>query len=180
MQQRVTELREWGNLGVEIQPGEDRRSAKERKLAATAYLATVPTKLVTVPILDGLGANAWETMIRRARVLFNTDEGQSLRVDLATAREARGGLAVFFDEIVKFMNEEGQKGSGRSDLGPSTERSRNEIIRLGNREVTRKCRAQRRLFRVSASLATTKIRFSIPEDDPSGRCKLTYIASGSA
>lgn len=107
---RVVELRESGNAGVEIQPGEDRRSTKERNRAAVAYFSTLPTKLIAVPIIDGLGASAWETLIRRARVLFNTDEGQSLRVDLAAAREARGGLALFFDEVARFMNEEGEKG----------------------------------------------------------------------
>lgn len=49
-----------------------KRTWPERGLHMTEYIATQPTKIATLPILDGLGTEAWDIMLRRTRTLFDS------------------------------------------------------------------------------------------------------------
>lgn len=46
------------------------RDTGERVMRCTEYVVTSPTKIATLPILDGLGTEAWNIMLRRTRTMF--------------------------------------------------------------------------------------------------------------
>ncbi len=46
------------------------RSRMERSVHLVEYFVTQPTKIVTLPLLDGLGTEAWDIMLRRTRTMF--------------------------------------------------------------------------------------------------------------
>lgn len=123
---------------IKIQQGFDRRTARERGWAVTGYIGTVPTKLLSVPIIDGFGANAWETLIRRARVLFHTDEEMSIsRVKYRSLDPSSngklqplGGLSIFLRQLSQFLARDDQKNWEITIIGHSMGAIvANEIIR---------------------------------------------------
>ena len=52
------------------QPEGDARSSLERSVRLTEYIVTLPTKIATLPLLDGMGTEAWDIMLRRTRTMF--------------------------------------------------------------------------------------------------------------
>ena len=101
---------------ITIHAGRDLRTASERRTASVGYVATLPTKLVTVPVIDGLGSSAWETLIRRARVLFHTDEEMSISrvqyraLDPSSKGELHplGGLSIVMRRVATFVATDGR------------------------------------------------------------------------
>ncbi|MCA1733656.1 MAG: alpha/beta hydrolase, partial [Acidobacteria bacterium] len=71
--------------------------------ASGAVWTYLPVKLLTAPLLDGLGRPAWETMIRHVKVGFHQDGGPRQEEDLAAgpegsiyeAEQGYGGVARF-------------------------------------------------------------------------------------
>jgi hypothetical protein len=48
----------------------DKRSWTDRNCRFVEYIITLPTKILTLPILDGMGTEAWDIMLRRTRTMF--------------------------------------------------------------------------------------------------------------
>ena len=46
------------------------RSVVNRGIHLTEYVVTLPTKIVSLPLLDGMGSEAWDIMLRRTRTMF--------------------------------------------------------------------------------------------------------------
>ena len=46
------------------------RSVVNRGIHLTEYVVTLPTKILSLPLLDGLGSEAWNIMLRRTRTMF--------------------------------------------------------------------------------------------------------------
>lgn len=46
------------------------RSVMNRSIHLTEYVVTLPTKIVSLPLLDGMGTEAWDIMLRRTRTMF--------------------------------------------------------------------------------------------------------------
>ena len=46
------------------------RSVVNRSIHLTEYVVTLPTKIVSLPLLDGLGSESWDIMLRRTRTMF--------------------------------------------------------------------------------------------------------------
>ena len=46
------------------------RTWTERSVRFTEYVVTTPTKVATLPLIDGLGTESWEMMRRRTRTMF--------------------------------------------------------------------------------------------------------------
>jgi hypothetical protein len=61
-----------GKLPDNFLAGDDRRSLGERARYAAMYALTFPVKyLVASPIIDGLGTNSWDNMLRRTGTMFD-------------------------------------------------------------------------------------------------------------
>jgi hypothetical protein len=48
----------------------NKRTWTERNVRFTEYILTIPTKIATLPLLDGMGTEAWDIMLRRTRTMF--------------------------------------------------------------------------------------------------------------
>jgi len=46
------------------------RSVVDRSVHFTEYIVTLPTKIISLPLLDGMGSEAWNIMLRRTRTMF--------------------------------------------------------------------------------------------------------------
>ncbi len=46
------------------------RSTLNRGIHLTEYVVTLPTKIVSLPLLDGLGSESWDIMLRRTRTMY--------------------------------------------------------------------------------------------------------------
>jgi hypothetical protein len=46
------------------------RSVANRTIHFTEYVVTLPTKIVSLPLLDGMGSEAWDIMLRRTRTMY--------------------------------------------------------------------------------------------------------------
>lgn len=94
---------------IAISVGEDLRRCPEMVLSLVSYVITVPSRLLLNPVVDSFGTSAWETMLRRTRVLFNRDdefyhphseltEGSGERL---TEIPRRGGISIFLRRLEK-------------------------------------------------------------------------------
>lgn len=120
--QRLT-MKYEGDLGnghdqIAIKLGNDRRTPREFWRAGAGYTLTLPTKLLSVPIIDGLGSSAWETLIRRSRVIFHTDEEMSVSRVRFRALDPKhpgelvplGGGSMLFRTLQDFTDDEKKNG----------------------------------------------------------------------
>jgi hypothetical protein len=67
---------------LNIWSGADRRGILEKLEAFTKYFATLPFKLATAPLIDGLGTSSWYLMLRSASQLFHYDGEQGTHIDV--------------------------------------------------------------------------------------------------
>jgi pimeloyl-ACP methyl ester carboxylesterase len=98
-----------------ISVGADLRDCGDMTGAFVGYLATIPTRFLSTPFIDALGTSAWDTMLRRVHMLFNTDEEYQVKdhffrraSDLARKHAEgdglqniprAGGLSVFLTQL---------------------------------------------------------------------------------
>jgi pimeloyl-ACP methyl ester carboxylesterase len=112
----------------EIAFGEDRREWPEKLRSLSAYVVTIPTKLLLSPLLDAFGTSAWDSMLRASETPFRSDEltrapfrtgipsqenlEQKLPPDLNPAigvRDTNGGLNVFITRLRDYIESNGGK-----------------------------------------------------------------------
>jgi pimeloyl-ACP methyl ester carboxylesterase len=82
--------------------GEDCRKTGEQLASGAAFVATIPTKALTAPLLDSLGTKSWDVMLRRTEVLFHYDEdfrNATMIPSTGAPPEPTGRLALFFREL---------------------------------------------------------------------------------
>ena len=56
----------------------NKRDWWERGIHLAEYIVTQPTKIVTLPILDGMGTEAWDIMQRRTRTMFEATDSHEI------------------------------------------------------------------------------------------------------
>lgn len=87
---------------------EDNRDTTEMILSGFSWLVTIPTKLLTAPVIDAFGKSAWDIMLRRTDLLYHTDGEFSTESDVAKRAhkekgyqhvQADGGLSVFMRQL---------------------------------------------------------------------------------
>lgn len=108
-----TELPDPNPATLAISVGEDLRRCPEMVLSLLSYVITVPSRLLAAPVVDSFGTSAWETMLRRTRLLFTRDdEFYHPRSDLTEqGRERlveiprRGGISIFLRRLAKEIRE---------------------------------------------------------------------------
>lgn len=85
----------------------DSFSGETAVVKTASWLGTLPLRLAAAPALDGFGAGAWDNILRRTSVLFNSDD----ELDVETMRKTderprkdpgfrRGAVALFMDKLV--------------------------------------------------------------------------------
>lgn len=93
--------------GLNLFLGVDKREAFEKNWAFTKYFLTLPTKLITAPIIDAGGTSAWAIMLRSVSQLFHYDAEQHTHNNLdhpqpnTPSYKSRGALYLFFEELTK-------------------------------------------------------------------------------
>ena len=55
-----------------------KRNWWERGIHLAEYIVTQPTKIVTLPILDGMGTEAWDFLLRRTRTMFEATDSHEI------------------------------------------------------------------------------------------------------
>lgn len=71
------------------------------------YILTLPTKLVSAPIIDALGTSSWDVMLRSASQLFHYDSREVLHTGLEHPRTDKrqftqtGALSYFLEKLKK-------------------------------------------------------------------------------
>lgn len=106
-----------------ISVGSDERNCAEMDAAFLTYTLTIPTRLLSTPIVDTFGTSAWDNMLRRVHMLFNLDEEFEVadhwlrrRSDLADKYREEypkdegvgeiprsGGVSVFLSEFSQYI-----------------------------------------------------------------------------
>ncbi len=78
------------------------------------YIATLPTKVATMGLIDALGKNAWDNMLRRTPLLFQTEEEFDIstmrndpqEVDRSLDTKSGGAVSRFLYDLAKKMTNE--------------------------------------------------------------------------
>jgi len=91
--------------GMHLHIGKDVRSGREKTISTIAQAVFLPPKLVTAPLVDGLGTGAWNAMDHRTLAVFQTDR----EFDSAGLPDAArdGGLAIFLRELEEMIRSNG-------------------------------------------------------------------------
>lgn len=111
---------------IAVSIGDDRRNCAEMDAAFLMYLATLPTRLLAEPVVDALGAGAWDNMLRQTRLLFNIDDeftknaaqiaqeeiGAGNPVGVANIPRS-GGLSIFLRQLSDTIQEDINHGDMR-------------------------------------------------------------------
>jgi hypothetical protein len=88
-----------------ISIGKDDRSRLERYKAFMLYPITLPTKLLTAPIIDALGTSSWDSMLRSQSMLFHYDNDQHDHTSKAdenlSSYKSTGALSFFLEKLQK-------------------------------------------------------------------------------
>lgn len=77
--QLVTLHDEGHSAAIPIQIGDDKLQWHDKFFSAMRYVLTVPTKLASSPVIDGVGQGAWRNMLRRTQVLFHAEDEFDIR-----------------------------------------------------------------------------------------------------
>lgn len=77
--------------------GEDCRTSGEQFTGASAYVLTLPLKIVGTLFIDALGTSAWEMMLRRTRLLFAPEDSANGREWI----EPRAPFVHFLGELAR-------------------------------------------------------------------------------
>lgn len=84
-----------------------------RVASRVTYPITIPTKILTAPVLAGFGSAAWRSMLHRASVLFHTDAELEFASNKPNAPAApyafapsSGGLAQFYRRLSKSIEKQ--------------------------------------------------------------------------
>lgn len=90
---------------LNIWMGRDERTGWQKNTAFLKYFVTLPTKLVTAPLLDTLGTSSWDIMLRSVSQLFHYDGEQAIHTNFRSApsdpndyRQA-GALSLFLKKL---------------------------------------------------------------------------------
>ncbi len=115
----------WRNNGFDVTVGDDLSSDAERWALATTAAVTIPTKLITAPMIDAFGTSSWEAMKRALHVQFHDRSYQ-----LESNGQMDGPDAVFFRALVEHVHSTGEKNWTFTIVGHSMGAFvMNEIIR---------------------------------------------------
>lgn len=93
------------DTGLRLRVGEDVRGKREKFVGFLAQAAFSPPKLITAPLIDGLGTGAWNAMDHRTLAVFQTDREFESAGFPDPARQ--GGLAIFLRELADMINKNG-------------------------------------------------------------------------
>lgn len=94
--------------GFKLSLGIDQRDGLEKNWAFAKYFITLPTKLVSAPIIDAAGTSAWDIMLRSVSQLFHFDAEQHTHNNLDHPHsiptntrnyKSRGALHLFFKTL---------------------------------------------------------------------------------
>jgi pimeloyl-ACP methyl ester carboxylesterase len=115
----------WRTKGFDVAVGDDHLSDGERWGLGTIAVATLPTKLITAPIIDAFGTSSWEAMKRALHVQFH-DRSYELESD----GQMDGPAATFFRALVDHIHSTGEENWTITMVGHSMGALvMNEIIR---------------------------------------------------
>lgn len=105
-----------------IQTGQDNRDSLDKVKAGALYFATLPSKIVVAPMIDGMGTSAWNNMLRRVDLLTNIDD--EFHIDSFISRKAwkdpesglartpvHGGLFRFMQLFIERYKSDIQSGN---------------------------------------------------------------------
>lgn len=104
--------------GLNLSLGVDQREGFEKNWAFTKYFITLPTKLVSAPIIDAAGTSAWEIMLRSVSQLFHYDGQPHIHNNLSHPHpndsnyESNGALRLFFNKLEGTLCERPEKSKG--------------------------------------------------------------------
>lgn len=111
---------------IAISVGDDLRDCGEMNMAFLMYVATLPSRLLTEPVVDTLGTGAWDNMVRQTRLLFNIDDeftkkaseiagqGTNTGNPVRVANIPRsGGLSIFLKRFSDKIQEDMKNGDTR-------------------------------------------------------------------
>lgn len=94
------EVRDWFDDETEyVVWGEDCRTNGEQITSASAYVLTLPLKVVGTLFIDALGTSAWEMMLRRTRLLFAPENSANGREWI----EPRAPFVHFLGELAQYQ-----------------------------------------------------------------------------
>ncbi|NOS81094.1 MAG: hypothetical protein HOP32_05870 [Nitrospira sp.] len=96
--------------GLNLSVGPDKRESFEKTWAFAKYFLTLPTKLITAPIIDAGGTSAWDVMLRSVTQLFHYDGEQYIHNNVNHSRhndpngeiknyKSSGALYLFFKRL---------------------------------------------------------------------------------
>lgn len=129
-------ISEGGGPGIGYSVGEIRTDTFDQIARPSLYWLLLPTKIATVPLLEGIGRPAWDNMNRRVQLMFRPDPETELpyrhnrhgetgeRWHLSEEQQVRfarerkgyrrpsGALGVFLDELKDFRT----SGGGRAKI----------------------------------------------------------------
>ncbi|NOS78500.1 MAG: hypothetical protein HOP35_11200 [Nitrospira sp.] len=95
--------------GLTLSAGLDEREPFEKTWAFAKYILTLPTKLVTAPIIDAGGTSAWSVMLRSVSQLFHYDNEQHTHNNVTHSHhnddnyKSSGALSLFFQKLEKVV-----------------------------------------------------------------------------
>lgn len=88
--------------------GEDKRGWWNKTWRSALWIVTLPTKLLSVPLIDGWGRPAYENMQRRTHTMFrgsgefeNSETAQERKLDA----KGSGAIALFFSDLAEYSEE---------------------------------------------------------------------------
>ena len=90
---------------IPIYVGEDHTTAWESAWKTTKYLVTTPTRVLTAPIVDAIGASSWNMMLRRTSLLFEREEDSLAGYPDA---EEHSDLLRFLARLDDFVERDGE------------------------------------------------------------------------
>jgi len=94
---------------VSIGEGDDHREFfPEMFLSGLGWTLTLPTKIISAPLIESFGENAWNTMLRRTHMLFQTEK-EFAEQATGPYRPAAGAVAIFLRRLAKEIAASGKK-----------------------------------------------------------------------
>lgn len=91
--------------------GGDFRSWEDRASANVSYVTKFPLRFVTTYGLDAGGKSAWDTMLRRTKVMFDGTDEFALTNARNTTATGSGGMARFMDALLARLKEPDAAGT---------------------------------------------------------------------
>lgn len=117
---------DFGNLWL----GVDETTGWEYFEGSIKYILTLPTKLVSAPVIDALGTSSWNVMLRSVSQLFHHDSrkvshtGWGLSQNGTHDFSQTGALSVFFEELRRKICHDDKQSSDAA--APKSEKCANE------------------------------------------------------